>query len=195
MDETKKCEHCGKDINISYKVCPLCGGHQGETPTPAPPVCPRCKAPLKTSVINDEEYNVCPSCSGMWLDRVKFHRATTEYDVFKKTNFKDEYKKQPLRESIEYIPCVRCGKLMNRKNFNRISGVMIDECGSHGVWLDSGEFERIRHFIADGGLERSQDKEIETNRLKIEEVAMEQQDTAFLLKILHFWKFKRWIFG
>lgn len=34
-----------------------------------------------------------------------------------------------------FIPCVRCGKKMNRKNFGRISGVIIDECGKHGVWL------------------------------------------------------------
>jgi Zn-finger nucleic acid-binding protein len=52
---------------------------------------------------------------------------------------------------------------MNRKNFAKISGVIIDECKPHGIWLDGGELELIRTFIADGGLERAQNKQIEKN--------------------------------
>ncbi len=195
MNNTKKCEYCGKEINVSYTVCPLCGGHLNEKIEPVSPVCPRCKVSLNTAVINGEEYHICPACGGLWLDRTEFHRATTEYDVYRNENFKDEYKKEPIKNPVEYIPCVRCGKLMNRKNFSRISGVMIDECGRHGVWLDNGELERIRHFIADGGLEMAQDREIEKNRVKIEEVASDVSDIRFIQKILHFWNFKRWLFG
>jgi Zn-finger nucleic acid-binding protein len=84
---------------------------------------------------------------------------------------------------------------MNRKNFRRISGVIIDECGRHGVWLDAGELEKIRHFIADGGLDRSQDREIERTRNELRDLATKVDQTAFVQKILHFWKFKRWLFG
>src|SRR3989304_1414742 len=71
------------------------------------------------------------------------------------------YFQEPPKDIIEYIPCVRCGKLMNRKNFAKISGVILDECGKHGVWLDAGELEKIRHFIMGGGLEKAQDIEAE----------------------------------
>jgi len=195
MNDTKRCEYCSKEININYTICPICGGQLSEKMEPVLPVCPRCKVSLSTSLINNEEYDICPSCGGMWLDKMEFHRATTEYDIYRKEKFKDEFRKEPLRGTVEYIPCVRCGKLMNRKNFGRISGVMIDECGKHGAWLDSGEFEKIRHFIADGGLERTQDREIEKNRVQIEEVALDVSDTRFVQKILHFWNFKRWLFG
>jgi len=49
---------------------------------------------------------------------------------------------------------------MNRKNFSRISGVIINECRSHGLWLDADSLEKSRHFIADDGLERSRDREL-----------------------------------
>ncbi|MBI4697478.1 MAG: zf-TFIIB domain-containing protein [Nitrospirae bacterium] len=195
MNDTKKCEHCGREINAVYSVCPLCGGNTEDIIEPNSPICPRCRTPLHTETGHGEKYEICQSCGGMWLDRSDFHCATTEYNVFKNDDFKNEYKREPMKDPVEYIPCVRCSKLMIRKNFRHISGVMIDVCGRHGVWLDKGELQRIRHFIADGGLQSAQDKEIENNRVKIEEVASDVEQTAFVQKMLHFWNFKRWLFG
>ncbi len=84
---------------------------------------------------------------------------------------------------------------MNRKNFAHISGIIIDECGSHGVWLDAGELEKIRLFIVDGGLERAQDKRIESLALELKDLAKKADQTAFMMRLLHFWKTKRWLFG
>lgn len=49
-----------------------------------------------------------------------------------------------------------------------LSGVIIDECRFHGFWVDGGELERIRTFIADGGLERAQNKAIEKKNRRCE---------------------------
>ncbi len=84
---------------------------------------------------------------------------------------------------------------MNRKNFARISGVIIDECRSHGGWLDAGELEKIRLFIADGGLEKAQDKQIERTAADLKELARKVDQTGFVQRLLHFWNFKRWLFG
>lgn len=195
MPKTKECEHCGGKINEKYRVCPLCGGYVSEENEPLPAVCPRCKEPLKIYVSDGEEYDICPACNGLWLDRGEFHRATREKIIYKKEDIKGEYRKTPIKDPIEYIACIRCGKLMNRKNFGRISGIIIDECKRHGVWLDTGELEKIRHFIADGGLEMAQDREIEKNRIKIRELATKLDQTTFTQKIIHFWNFKRWLFG
>jgi Zn-finger nucleic acid-binding protein len=144
---------------------------------------------------DNDEYDICTHCGGIWLDKVEFQKATRPSDVYRKEEIKDEFVRGPVREPLEYIPCVRCGKLMNRKNFRRISGVIIDECGRHGVWLDAGEIEKIRHFIADGGLDKSQDREIEQTRVELKDLATKVDQTAFVQKILHFWNFKRWLFG
>ncbi len=84
---------------------------------------------------------------------------------------------------------------MNLKNFARISGVIIDEYHFHGVWLDPGELEKIRLFIVDGGLERAQDKQIEKVSENLRELARKVDKTAFTQRLLHFWNFKRWLFG
>lgn len=172
----------------------MCGGYQQETFDPISSACPRCRVPLKTLGTDGEEYDICPECGGMWLDKDEFHRATREYTVYKKVDIKGEYRKTPIRGPVEYISCVRCGKLMNRRNFGKISGVIIDRCGKHGVWLDAGELEKIQHFIADGGLDRSRDKEIAKNRTAIKDLATQVDQVDFTQKILHFWNFKRWLF-
>jgi Zn-finger nucleic acid-binding protein len=48
---------------------------------------------------------------------------------------------------------------MNRSNFARISGVIIDLCKHHGVWFDANELPKIISFIEEGGLTRSREKE------------------------------------
>ncbi|MFN8179634.1 MAG: zf-TFIIB domain-containing protein [bacterium] len=65
----------------------------------------------------------------------------------------------PLAESVEYRRCPSCGQLMNRANFRRISGVVIDRCPDHGTWLDADELEEIAGFVASGGLERAAEQE------------------------------------
>jgi Zn-finger nucleic acid-binding protein len=195
MTETKKCEYCGKEINIAYMICPLCGGHLHSKEQTRSPVCPRCKVQLGIHYRDREEYDICPECGGLWLDRGEFRLFTREYDVYKKDDDKGEYLREPSKDPLEYIPCVRCGKLMNRKNFAKLSGVILDECGTHGVWLDSGELEKIRHFIADGGLERAQDSAIESLRTELKDLETEVDQVALTHKIIHFWNLKRWLFG
>ena len=48
---------------------------------------------------------------------------------------------------------------MNRVNFARCSGVIIDLCKKHGIWFDCDELSRIVEFIRGGGLELSRSRE------------------------------------
>lgn len=48
---------------------------------------------------------------------------------------------------------------MNRINFARCSGVIVDICKGHGTWFDRDELSRIVEFIRSGGLEASRAKE------------------------------------
>lgn len=191
---TKICNHCSKDMSTTYNICPHCGGQQKEAVEELTPECPRCKVSLKLFVCDSEEYDICPQCGGIWLDRGEFHLATREKTVYEKVEVNDEYMRPPVRDSVEYIPCVRCGKLMNRRNFGKISGVIIDRCRKHGVWLDAGELEKIQYFIADGGMDRSRDREIVKNRAMIKELAMHVDQNTFTQRLLHFWNFKRVLF-
>ena len=50
---------------------------------------------------------------------------------------------------------------MNRVNFGRLSGTIVDVCRGHGTFLDSGELKAIVSFIDAGGLDRMREREIE----------------------------------
>lgn len=62
-------------------------------------------------------------------------------------------------DKIAYLPCVTCREPMTRRNFGGSSGVLLDVCKDHGIWLDSDEFERVLDFVRGGGLERARERE------------------------------------
>ncbi|MBA4372005.1 MAG: hypothetical protein C0402_03995 [Thermodesulfovibrio sp.] len=192
--ELISCTHCGKQVNPTSMYCPFCGGRVQSGQTIDNPACPRCGTALDCKKQGEVEIDQCPGCSGLWLDRGEFNVLTAESTVYREEKLSEEYARPGISGKIEYIPCVRCGKLMIHKNYGRISGVIIDECANHGVWLDSGELQKIRHFILDGGLEKEQFREIEQNRQELRDLAQQVDDVAFSHKLIHYWNWKRWFF-
>ncbi len=65
--------------------------------------------------------------------------------------------------AIVYRKCPVCSALMARRNFKRISGVVVDQCPGHGAWLDADELEQLAAFARSGGLARSAVVEEEEN--------------------------------
>jgi Zn-finger nucleic acid-binding protein len=64
---------------------------------------------------------------------------------------------------------------MNRSNYGSVSGVLVDVCSAHGVWMDAGELERISEWVASGGGE-------ETRRYRRELDQLNRRTAARLLK-------------
>lgn len=190
------CPHCSKPVAEKARTCPHCNGplfHSGTTMET--PVCPRCRGELRKVKAEDEdEVEVCGQCSGMWLDFQSFMRATNPLRVPKKYADSQNTWHKPEAGPVQYVSCPRCGRYMNRENFSRISGIVIDRCRDHGVWLDKGELERIRLFIASGGLERLQDKRLETLNEEMRTLAGRVEGTEFMTRLLHFWNWKRIFF-
>jgi hypothetical protein len=62
--------------------------------------------------------------------------------------------------------------MMNRVNFGRLSGTIVDVCRGHGTFLDAGELHAIVTFIDAGGLDRMREREIED--LKNEQHRLEE---------------------
>jgi Zn-finger nucleic acid-binding protein len=53
---------------------------------------------------------------------------------------------------------------MNRVNFGKRSGVIVDVCKGHGTWFDAGELTRAIEFVARGGLEETERRDQEELR-------------------------------
>lgn len=52
---------------------------------------------------------------------------------------------------VIYRKCPMCDERMSHINFGGRSGVILDQCGTHGVWLDGGELRRLTEWWRAGG--------------------------------------------
>jgi Zn-finger nucleic acid-binding protein len=50
---------------------------------------------------------------------------------------------------------------MDRRQFAKVSRVIVDVCKDHGIWLDHDELPRIVRFVADGGLQAARKEALE----------------------------------
>jgi len=74
-----------------------------------------------------------------------------------------------------YRPCPVCGALMNRQNYGRKSGVILDLCGAHGIWFDLDELPRVLAWIQGGGEARAGQLEAEEARTAAREQRLETE--------------------
>jgi len=108
------------------------------------------------SVLLDE----CLACGGVFVDPPSFERICAEREqqaVVLKASFPAPAGRPSRAE--RYWPCPACGRLMNRQNFARLSGVIVDVCKGHGVWFNHGELQAIVEFVRAGGLDRARERE------------------------------------
>jgi hypothetical protein len=65
--------------------------------------------------------------------------------------------------------------MMNRINFGKLSGTVVDVCKGHGTFLDAGELHQIVAFVLDGGLERARQRRLEELRDEERRITDEQR--------------------
>jgi Zn-finger nucleic acid-binding protein len=78
---------------------------------------------------------------------------------------------------------------MNRINFARCSGVVVDVCRQHGTWFDRDELTSIIEFIRGGGMNSARAKERleiaeERERLRQEQLALDLRKSSAALGII-----------
>jgi Zn-finger nucleic acid-binding protein len=105
----------------------------------------------------------CEGCDGIWVDGETFEALCADREAQAAVLHQYADRPEPSRR-VKYRPCTRCGKMMNRVNFARISGVVVDVCKGHGTFLDPGELHAIVRFIQGGGLERARSRQLEDLR-------------------------------
>jgi Zn-finger nucleic acid-binding protein len=106
----------------------------------------------------------CEACDGTWLEAAAFETLCADRaNRAAVLHLASDHSRPPIGR-VEYRPCPRCGKLMNRLNFGRLSGTIIDVCRGHGTFLDRGELHQVVRFIEDGGLERARRADLEDLR-------------------------------
>lgn len=163
---TVACPACLALVPLSADHCPSCGTALAPR---APAVadgapCPACGKPLAAAQVGGLATRSCPACGGLWLDREAFEGLAGSREGQGSVLGALPVPSAPpvaALESVQYRPCPACGQRMNRVNYARQSGVVLDVCKSHGIWFDQDELRRVLAFIAGGGLDRARGRELE----------------------------------
>lgn len=123
-------------------------------------ICPRCKVSLHAVQIDTAIIRECTKCGGFWSGIEAFENLCADKEQQSAILcFIGKRIEQVPPSAVSYVPCPDCMALMNRSNFAKSSGVIIDLCKLHGVWFDADELPKIINFINSGGLSRSREKE------------------------------------
>jgi Zn-finger nucleic acid-binding protein len=163
---TVTCASCFAAMFAGSRFCARCGAEarrellEEETAL----ACPRCREPMQALRLGTTTARECAGCGGLWLDPASLQRLSIAREQ-RATVVEVLVRRVPTLATppdvVRYVPCPCCSKLMNRQNFAKSSGVVLDVCATHGVWLDRGELERVLGFVEGGGLARARTRERE----------------------------------
>ncbi len=177
------CVNCGGALPAKSAICPYCrtlndidlrglfdvGRHRPD----AARICPRCDQPLEaidlglgTPFFLDR----CTKCLGLFFEEGELNAVIQSkagqperIDYVRLDRLLAEETPDDFT-SVKYGKCPTCRKLMNRRSQGVRSGVIVDECREHGVWLDGGELRRILKWMRAGGAEHDAIREAERAR-------------------------------
>ena len=166
---TTACPSCFGMVFVGSKHCAHCGAALAAVDARAGKrSCPRGCGTLRQLTLGGLAMDECEQCSGVWLALEVFQKLCAEEErrsVFLGAELQVRHTPATAVKTVSYVPCPDCGKLMNRVNFGKRSGVVLDACAQHGTWFDADELRRVVEFVRDGGLDRARAHE----RMELEE--------------------------
>ena len=161
---TVACPKCLGMVALSAKHCPQCGAAVDvQEHGLAGLKCPECKEALMKASVGGVDLSQCHRCGGVWLSRELFARVAADREergAILGALPGGQAKGVIAPEIVHYRPCPECSRMMNRTNYGRISGAILDTCKDHGVWFDKDELRRVLGFIQMGGLEKAREHQL-----------------------------------
>ena len=169
-----RCGYCGTRNDMEFAVVNRFAFDR----EPSRRLCPDCGIPLQTVRIDTGggifAIERCERCFGLFFDKGEvqaFLEASVSpafsVNLRELANINEE--RTRALEPFRYRKCPDCGVMMNRVNFGAMSGVVIDQCREHGVWLDNGELVHLMEWKKAGGelLAERKEKERRQERQRV----------------------------
>ncbi len=159
------CHHCASPLLAGQAAagesgyrCPACDG--------ARPLASRRLGAAAVALFD------CSLCGGIWIEKEIFEvladRARTGHlPEWLGGGAPLEIAAPAAAQPLRYRPCVICGTLMNRRNYGRKSGVIVDVCARHGIWFDLHELDSLLRWIREGGEARAEKLQHEQERIEL----------------------------
>lgn len=176
-----KCQSCSGKLEGNLTICPYCGVkqeidlksvHFRDLGCNEGMPCPDCQKPLDVIEFELEpplQIEKCGDCLGMFFNpgelEALLEAKTSPLIWLDKTQLDalGEEKWDRNHDRV-YHQCPICSDRMHHVNFGGKSGVILDQCGTHGVWLDAGELRQLKEWWRAGGRYVYQENEAEKAR-------------------------------
>ncbi|MBI5852876.1 MAG: zf-TFIIB domain-containing protein [Planctomycetes bacterium] len=166
------CPACMARMVTSAKFCSTCGTAIRPAAVLKALVdrnCPRCGLAMTECAAENVAFTECTGCGGLWLGEDVVRQLVEDRDksaapaILANRNASDAAARDQVVDTrkVVYLPCPCCGTRMNRQNFARSSGVILDWCRGHGFWFDVDELQAVFRFVQAGGMERARARELE----------------------------------
>jgi Zn-finger nucleic acid-binding protein len=198
-----KCTACGAALPANSLVCSFCGTRNAvdlrslsvstARAPDAPRPCPECGTAMESVNLGHRRrffIEQCVRCHGLFFDVNELQALLDDavapvYEIDMPLLFTLQKESPVPRRQLTYVSCPVCGKMMNRVNFGRRSGVVVDQCRSHGMWLEGGELHRLMEWKKAGGqvLDR-QSREGDVRADVLLKVLTEKSETPATLRSL-----------
>lgn len=184
--DSVKCDYCGSRNDVDLTGVHHYTSHQCDTER----ICPVCSIPLKTIDlgINGRFFiERCPECLGLFFDPGELEALLEQsvknvFEINRSSLARFKLSGQTASRVATYVKCPVCAKMMNRINFGARSGVVIDRCREHGVWLEAGELRQLSEWMKAGGrllaAEKEEAREKELAREEKKRQSLSQRETA-----------------
>ncbi len=194
-DRNTLCPVCASRIGDRQRFCHSCGTRiapEAVAGGRSDFSCPSCKPERRLSsrripdVTSALAMLECGSCAGVWLGHPTFdalqERARREVvpeplaSAGRPEAGRPNSGRPKVLGQVTYRPCPVCRKLMVRRAFAGSSGVVLDVCGTHGLWFDAAELEATLSWIRAGGLTRVEERLAEERREATRRQALAKQE-------------------
>ena len=181
-----RCSACAALVSGGASYCPQCGDPLAQAvSSPVAHACPACpdgameSYRLQPTPSHPQGWAVygCRSCGGVWVDAETLDAmlaSAAQQSTALGASGRVKRRELSMTGAVVYRPCSVCGETMARRNFARISGVIVDECRKHGSFFDAGELEDVLAFVRSGGMvlaRQRHDEELERERRAAERTA------------------------
>jgi Zn-finger nucleic acid-binding protein len=172
------CTYCGSRNDTDLAGVHYYTTHELESER----TCPRCSIRLRTIDLNiNGRFLIerCDECLGLFFDPNELEALlkATVANVFaiNRSQLDNINATKTSEFGVSYIKCPVCNTIMNRVNFGVKSGVIVDRCREHGVWLDGGELRHLFEWMKAGGKLLQQERDDEKLRIEVREVEREKR--------------------
>jgi len=154
---------------------------------------------INVGILEDILIHRCRECDGVFVTEedlqktIKHHVGVLQVVDYSTLRFILDHPRHGKDTNSIYKHCPICQERMRKLTYASVSGVLVDRCMAHGVWLDSGELQQLFDWKSTTiSLHRQQ---VAEGRAKV--LHHNTKDRKYTKDITHdpFERFLTWLFG